>query len=313
MILFLLFAVNLHAQKRILKTDEIRMDGQKLNKVDTGALSDSHEAFPTSAAIKKRLDSLNSAFNGDRNILRVPSVGQNLGTTSINEWLEWWYFTPPTLSMVISPTTTVYEYGDSSQVIATSTTTNSGGATLSVGALITSWSGGSENKSFGASTTARDTIQFAPIAGSSTNYNRQSYSFQSSQGWVFGSESGTANSNTRTVQAVYPVFYGMSSTDFSSSGNIYGVLTKLVTTEGNKSVNLNGSGFIYYAIPTTWSDTDLSSIIDHNGFNVTSSFTVYDITVSSSGLTNDYSGVSYKLYKLNSETTTSNFTYQFNR
>lgn len=105
----------------------------------------------------------------------------------------------------------------------------------------------------------------------------------------------------------------MSATDFSVGGDPYTGLTKLVQAEGDKTVSLTGSGFIYYAVPKTWGDFNLSSIIDHNGFNVTPSFTSYDITVSSTGLVNDWTSVDYKLYKLNTTTTTSGYAYQFNR
>jgi len=105
----------------------------------------------------------------------------------------------------------------------------------------------------------------------------------------------------------------MIDTDLSISGNPCTELIRLFDTEGNKSILLNGVGFIYYAVPKTWSDFELSSIVDHNGFNVTGSFTSYDILVSSSGLVNNWINVPYKLYKLNTTTSTSNFLYRFNR
>jgi hypothetical protein len=255
------------------------------------------------------------SFDSDRNILRLWEVGDNIGGSSLSDMFEYLYFTAPTISVNISPSTTVYEIGDQQQVIATATTANNGGATLTNGSLALSWSGGSENVSYGASLSAKDTIIFTPTQGGSINYERSSYSWQASQEWSGAGESGTANSNTRTVQGVYPVLYGVSSTDYSASGNIYEAsgFSKLVQTEGNKNVTFTGTGFLYFAVPSTWNDVNLSVIYDHNGFDVTSSFTAYDITVSSSGLTNDWSGVSYKLYKLNNSTTASGFTYQFNR
>jgi hypothetical protein len=307
---------------RMLGLDDIESDHDTISRVLVKTTeSDTLKGVPLSEMYffleddSLKVNSASLAFDSDRQILRVPTAGTNIGGSTITEWLEWWYFTAPTISMSISPSTTVYENGDSAQIIGTATTTNSGGATLSNGSFVVSWSGGSESKSYGAATSAKDTIQFAPIQGSSTNYNRTQYSFSASQNWVFGSDSGTANSNTRTVNGVYPVLYGVSATDYSASGNIYGAagFSKLVQSEGNKSVTFTGTGFLYYAVPTTWSDTSMSVIYDHNGFDVTSSFTVYDVTVSSSGLTNNWSGVSYKLYKLNSATTASGFTYQFNR
>jgi hypothetical protein len=112
---------------------------------------------------------------------------------------------------------------------------------------------------------------------------------------------------------VYPVLYGVSATDLTAGGNAYtDIESPLVETEGNKSVNIDGSGFIYYAIPTTWTDTNLSSIIDDNGFNVTPSFTSSAISVTSVGLANNWTQ-NYIIYKLNNLTTVSNATYTFNR
>lgn len=253
-------------------------------------------------------------FDSNRPILRVPTAGVNIGGSDIEDWLNYWYFTAPTLSLSLSPTTTVYEVGDTSYITVSGTTTNSGGATLSNGDLQRSNPSATSVDAFGTGTSYSFAFSFAPQKDSTTHYKQLTYSFQAEQDWVFGSESGTATSTTRTVTAVYPILYGMSNTDFSVGGDPYTTdLTKLVQAEGNKTVTLTGSGYIYYAIPKTWSDYTLSSIVDHNGFNVTASFTAYDITVSSTGLINDWTSVDYKLYKLNTTTTTSSYAYIFNR
>jgi hypothetical protein len=250
-------------------------------------------------------------YNSNRQILRVPSVGTNIGGSTVIDWLNYWYFSAPTLPLTLSPSTAVYEVGDSTAISMSGTVSNPGGATLSNG-LLRTLSPLDTLNNFNAGTSYSGNIVFVPTKDSTSLYKNLTYTFRASQAWVFGSESGTANSPDRTIQAVYPVLYGMSNTDLSSTGNPYTELTKLVQTEGNKTVSLNGSGFIYYAVPKSWSDFDLSQIIDHNGFNVTPSFTAYDITVTSSGKVNNWSQ-DYKLYKLNTTTTTSNYAYQFNR
>lgn len=260
------------------------------------------------------------AFDSDRPILRVPDVGTTIGGATVGEWLEWWYFTAPTIS--ISSMTSPVEVGTTNTYNVSGTTTNSGGATLSNGLFRQTSPSTVVLASFGALTSYADTIIFTPQQGGSGQFNELAYTFQARQDWVFGAESGTATSTARTVTGVYPVFYGMSSTDFSDTGvypglalgtAAYSAFTKLVQAEGNKSVTLTGSGYIYYFVPKTWSDFTLSSIIDHNGFNVTPSFTSYDVTISSTGLTNDYTNVAYKMYKLNTITTTSGYEYDFNR
>lgn len=253
------------------------------------------------------------AFDGNRSILRVPSPGDNLATSTVTDWLEWWYFTAPTIAIAQSPTTTVFEVGTSTQLIYNGTVTNSGGATLSSGYFFESSPSADTLVSFAAATTFADTIQFTPAKDSTSKYKQFQYIFKATQSWSSDSESGTASSSNKTIYGVYPVLYGMSATDLSVGGDPYTTLTKLVEQEGDKTVSFTGSGYIYYAIPKTWGDFALSQIIDHNGFDVTPSFTAYDITVSSTGLTTDWSAVDYKLYKLNTTTTTSGYAYQFIR
>lgn len=260
------------------------------------------------------------SFDSDRPILRVPDVGDVIGGSSVTDWLEWWYFVAPTIS--ISAMSSPVEVGTTNTYNVSGTTTNTGGATLSAGYFRQTSPSTDTLVSFGSATSYADTIVFTPQQGGSGQFNALTYTFQAKQSWVFGSESGTATSTARTVTGVYPVFYGMSSTDFSDTGTYpglalgtaaYSAFTKLVQAEGDKSVTLTGTGYIYYFVPKTWSDFTLSQIIDHNGFNVTPSFTSYDVTISSTGLTNDYINVAYKMYKLNTTTTTSGYEYDFNR
>ncbi len=223
------------------------------------------------------------------------------------------YFAPPTITCNLSRTTTVYEVGTTNSITISGSVSNPGNATLSNGALTRTVPASNVVNSFGSATSYTSTISFTPTKNGSGDYNLLSYSFRATQDWVKNAENGTATSVTRTVTAIYPVLYGMSATDLSQGGNPYTELTKLVQTEGNKTVTFTGtSQYMYYAVPKTWSDYDLSQIIDHNGFNVTNSFTAYDVIVSSSGLSNDWIQ-EYKLYKLNTLTNAQGFAYQFIR
>ena len=251
------------------------------------------------------------AFDSDRPILRVPDEGTTIGGATVGEWLEWWYFTPPTIS--ISSMSSPVEVGTSNTYNVSGTTTNTGGATLSNGLFRQTSPSTVVLVSFTSATSYADTILFTPQQGGSGQFNELTYTFQACQDWVFGAESGTATSTARTVTGVYPVLYGMSATDFTSTGNPYTGLTKLVQAEGNKTVTLTGSGYIYFLVPKTWGDYTLSQILDHNGFNVTASFSASDISISSSSLTNNWSTVAYRMYKLNTTTITSGYAYQFIR
>lgn len=253
-------------------------------------------------------------FDGNRNILRTPSVGTNIGSATVSDWLEYWYFSAPVASVSTSPTTLVYEIGTSTLITYSRSTSNPGSATLANGRLYRKgvFASGNVTINNGSATTGSQNFTWTPIFGSSSADSQEYYDYYSSQEWTSGSESGTTYSDTIRVEAVYPVFYGVDSTDYSSSGNIYSNLTKLVEVEGDKTVTFTGNGYLYFAVPTDdWSDVTIDQILDHNGLDVTSSFTVYDITVTSTGLTNDYSSVDYKLFKLNHLTSTSGYQYQF--
>lgn len=238
-------------------------------------------------------------FNLNQPTLRTLTTGTTIGGNSFADWASWHYFAPPTLSLSGSSPTN--EVGTSVAYNFTNTTSNPGIATLSNGRIEKN---GASQVAFGAATTGTYNYTFAPT-GVVTE------TIISRQDWIKGGESGTAASASRTLRGVYPVLYGVSATDYSTSGNVYD-LTKLVATEGNKTVNMDGSGYIYYAVPVAWTDEFLSSIIDGNGFNVTPSFTAYTVSVSSTGLSNNWT-VDYRLYKLNTLTTVTNSNYVFNR
>lgn len=250
---------------------------------------------------------MDSLYNGDRVISRVPTVGTNMGATTFREWLDWHYIgnaTNPSLSMSnLSPT--LVEVGTSNNYTLSGNLTNT--CNYAIGTRLvdgTSWSGSSYSKS----------VNYSP-----TTHGNKLYS--ASAAWTNagstcadgGSPSGTATAN-RSITSVYPVLWGMSATSYTGGSVPYNIFSKRVTTEGNQSsLTMTGTNqYIYILIPKSWSDFNVNTIIDHNGFNVTASFTAYDVDVTSSGLTNNWTR-SYKLYKLNSLTTAAGFNYIYNR
>lgn len=253
-------------------------------------------------------------FDGDRQILRVPEAGDNLGTATVTDWLEWWYFTAPTGSLARSPTTDVYEIGDSVDITFTLTVTNDGGATLSNGSLFVV-SPSTELDNFGAGTSSSAVIPYSPLQTPSGLYTAPQYQVRATQDWSFGSESGTMTSNTRTIRGVYPVFYGVSATDFGSAGNIYtdADMEKNVSVEGDKIFDFTGTGFLYMAIPASWSDNVFDTILEGNDFpvDIANTFDILDINISSTGLTNDWTAVPYKVYKAKVSATYNNTEYEF--
>jgi len=108
-------------------------------------------------------------------------------------------------------------------------------------------------------------------------------------------KNGAALTTSRTATFVFPLYYGNSTTDFSTTGNVEGTLTKSVQTKpSQKSVALNFTGeFIYFCYPAVYGD--LTSILDGNGFETIGAFTKY--TRNQDGTAAGWSGRSYNIYK----------------
>lgn len=254
------------------------------------------------------ISSMDSIYNGNRPIKRVPTVGTNLQATTFRQWLNWWYvdsYTQPSISLnSLSPTPV--EVGSSTNYTLSGATNNPCSFTLSGGTV--------NGNSFGAATSYSFPYTHLPTThGTTTITATQSWNQTGTTCEVGTPTTGTISAS-RSITNVYPVLWGMSSVSYTGGAVPYSGWSKRVTTEGNQTgLTMTGTNqFIYILIPKSWSDFDVSSIIDHNGFNVTSSFTAYDVTVTSTGLTNNWTQ-NYKLYKLNNLTTANGFNYIYNR
>ena len=122
-------------------------------------------------------------------------------------------------------------------------------------------------------------------------------------------ETSVIISQTRTATYVYPYYYGMSLTDFSTTGNVSASLTPLTQTQGQKTQSISGtSAYVYFCYPAIY--PDLSSIKDGNNFEIFSSFTQY--TRTQDGPPGKWAGISYKIYRSNTKTSVSpaqNYTF----
>lgn len=299
---------------RVTAREKLTVAGTEVDSitVDSTFSAASARKIPTSGAVKAYVDNNagGAVFDSDRSVLRVPEPGDNIGGSTVQDFLNFFYFAPPTISLAQSPSTTLIEIGSTQQYTFTATTSNPGSATLSAGHLFVV--SGDTLDSYTSTTTGAATIDFTPKQTPVDTFDSATYQLISTQLWSGGGESGTATSNTRTINAVYPVLYGVSATDLHATGNAYTTLTKLVEAEGDKTVTLNGIGFQYYAMPSSWSDTNLSQILDQNDFNVTASFTCQTVSVSSSGLTNNWT-LEYEICKSNTSGTVTNADYGFNQ
>jgi hypothetical protein len=123
---------------------------------------------------------------------------------------------------------------------------------------------------------------------------------------------GTKTSSNATVTGIYPFLFGMSADPSLSGTALYNAFSanKLIENQGNKTVLLNGAvQYIYFAYPATYSN--LVSIIDQNGFNVTSAFQLINpISVTRTGLAENWT-INYKVYRTIATTTVNSSNFQF--
>jgi hypothetical protein len=103
----------------------------------------------------------------------------------------------------------------------------------------------------------------------------------------------SSKTTSRTATYVYPIYYGSSTTDYSTSGDVDGVLSKSIVSKSTRTVNYDFSNkFAYFCYPASYGD--LSSVKDGNGFEVLGAFTKYTRNQAGSA---GWSAISYNIYK----------------
>ena len=118
----------------------------------------------------------------------------------------------------------------------------------------------------------------------------------------------SGNAITKTTNAftfVYPYYYGVCDEGTTINGDLIKSLTKSVTSKGTKTITYTTNNQrMIFAYPKSYGV--ITKILDPNSFDVTSTFTMSQITII--GL--DGTGQSYYVY-VNSPSTVSNFNMKF--
>ena len=239
-------------------------------------------------------------FDGDRVVTRsgLPSV--NAGGTNLTDWVEAYFFPFVNATISINNVASVYEVGMSVTLPYVGSVTLNGESGVHNGRLMQLSPTPDELYNFGTAESYNIGISHSIDIVPATYTTRAE---------TTGNDEGvTVHSSTRYQYFVYPYLYGVNAADISHGGTIGTVLTNLLEREGTKTVTLTGTGYIYYAFPASYGD--LTSIKDHNGFEQLSSFTKTIYNVTSVGKDIDWT-TSYKIYKLNSTTAPSGWTYTF--
>lgn len=296
---------------------DVNIDGITQNPLDAYTIDDTNNAIVFSEVPPEDAEifithqySLGAAFTeiiDDFTILGNLSVGKELtiSTTStpinvnttiadFESRLAELEFVPVDItSFNSSPTTTLYEYaGGTNYNLTFNWAINKIPDTLSLSSPFSSPSIVTGDTSY-----IEPAFVISNTAGAESTYT-----------WTLNAtDSQGSDSSSKTIRWVYPFFYGEDSNDLSGGTGIE-TLTKSVSRKGNKTIGINATNeFIYFAYPASYGD--LSTILDGNGFNVTSSFTKHTANV-----TPPVSGVarSYNIYKSNSVTTINqNFQFKF--
>ncbi len=117
-----------------------------------------------------------------------------------------------------------------------------------------------------------------------------------------------STSNTITYSFVYPYYYGKGAQNLDASGIVANLTKAVIASSSSVSVTSSPtSEHFYFCYPSSY--PALSSILDQNGFETISAYTVRTVTIT--GL--DGIPVSYRVYELIVPTTQTNFTNTYIR
>ncbi len=241
-----------------------------------------------------------NAYNGNRAIKRAPFVGVNPMGTTTQEFLDGLFYPFVPATIVMSPSG-LHEVGSSPQVTQNILITPNDEVQVM------------NRKLF------RDGVLHVSFVGNNNNINYSEFlNFNSPRVFSYHATVDAGNngnptvlmSNTATRTFIYPFLYGVSSNAALSGTALYTALTKLLQQQSNKTLPFSGTGvYLYFTYPEAY--PNLTQILDPNGFDVTASFTLTTVSVTSTGLTTNYT-TNYKVYRSNAlASPNGNFQFRF--
>lgn len=262
----------------------------------TGSMTISGSLFLNGVAISSG-SGTDVSFNGNRTVTRSGLPLVNVGTTTdVMDFLESYFFPFVSATLSISGAST-YETGSSQNINITISINENSETSFSNGSL-RNLTDDVEVDTFTSDDSATD---------NGVTYNTN---YSASIDVDNNGSPTTIQSNTITANFIYPYFYGMSASGTLSGTSLYNGLNKVVSGAGNKTLSFNGTDeYIYFITPSSWGD--VATIYDPNSFDVTTSFTQSTVSVTSTGLSTNYTQ-DFKMYRSNTITTANgNFTFQF--
>jgi len=226
------------------------------------------------------------------------AAGVDLGTSPVNTETTlrdiFFPYTPPSVSLGISPATTLREFGDNvTNPVLTPTTTRGRNPittlTLSRSGVGVIHTYPSPNPA--GATEAPYTDTSSPVTGNTT--------FTATVG-----DGTTTRTSTRSYAFCYPYYVGVGATGLT--GAQIAMLTKLIQLQGNTAVTTSPTSQVYYfAYPDAY--PALTSILDQSGFETLPDYILRTVTIT--GL--DGTPQLYKVYEFRNLTTQTAFTNTF--
>ena len=252
-------------------------------------------------------------FDSDRSIARVPTVGTNIGASTVVDFLEYaFFFQPATISISSSLTR---EIGTSQLLGTTATITQNGETSFSDGKIMMTSPVSKTFLEFGSNLTGSKDTTFAPIQG-----NANSLQFRFRAQTTVGNNGSPQDifSSYRIFYSAYPYIKGASATDYSSGVNFYqqiGVsMWKDVQVEQSSdttkfNVDAGDDKYFYISYPASYGVP--SSIKDKNGYETyPADWNTYTVNVGSSGLVNDWTE-SYMIIRSKVKINTGGLTFYY--
>ena len=219
-------------------------------------------------------------------------------------------------STIISPTG-IQEVGTSVNVTLTTTFTQGTWRAGSIAATERDYFGLANNYRFiNGATTINTTDNFYTFSNYTVILDSNTFSTQVSYDageqpvdskldpYESPNPAGTTNLETDSFTGVYPILYGMSATDYLSSGDIYLATSKAVIAKPTSpySLPLNGTNlYVYIAYPASYGGATLK---DQNGFSL-GTYNINTRNISSP----HWSNISYIIYRSPSLTTVPNVSF----
>jgi hypothetical protein len=211
-------------------------------------------------------------------------------------------FVAPTLSMIISDDAGTFAKNTTKSISTINLTSSGGsvGAFANAGNPITLYNNGTVINSSAYTVTINSatsaTITFhTPIALDGTVDTTINVTVSVNSHLVSVSKSYTF------VITGYTVYYGGSSTNTLTAADITAGTSASLSAKAEMDYKFTiSNGYSFMAYPASWGE--LSTILDQNGFNITSDYTLSQVTINST---------SYNVYVSADPSTISNFTIKF--